>query len=213
MSEQLQHLIERIRAEGVDKADAEARAILEKARTEAARIEREARDRAVALVKKAEAEAAAHAAHGRKALEQASRDTLLTVRQSLESLFDKLFRREVEKALTHEAFQGFLQKVVQDFLARQTEQGGLEVTVPTALIEDVRQYLIKTFQAEAAKGVTIRSSNEVITGFRVAFTHGHVELDFTPEAIAETLARLVRPDLGALLREATGTAKGQPAAS
>jgi hypothetical protein len=35
-----------------------------------------------------------------------------------------------------------------------------------------------------------------------------VEHDFTPEAIAETLARLVRPDLGALLRQAADAPKG-----
>jgi V/A-type H+-transporting ATPase subunit E len=202
MSEQLQHLIERIRTEGVGKADAEAGAILIKAREEAARLEREAKDRAAAIVKKAEADAAAYAERGRKALEQASRDILLTVRLALEGLFDKVFRRQVETALTPEAFQSILRDVITAYLAQGHGAAGLEITVPAGQDEAMRASLLKTFQAEAVNGVTIRSSNDVIAGFRVSFHHEHVVHDFTPEAIAASLARMVRPDLAALLRQA-----------
>jgi V/A-type H+-transporting ATPase subunit E len=213
MSEQLQHLIDRIRTEGVGKADTEAQAILEKARLEAARLEREALDRAAVIVKKAEADAAAHAERGRKALEQASRDTILTVRQTLEALFDKVFRRRVETALTPEAFQAILRDVITAYLAQGHGANGLDITVPAGREDAVRNDILKTFQAEAAAGVTIRSSNDVIAGFRVSFVRDHVEHDFSPEAIAETLARLVRPDLGALLKQAAAgdVNRGTPA--
>lgn len=213
MSEQLQHLIERIRTEGVGKADEEARAILEKARAEAARVERDAHTRAAEITNKAKADAAAAEERGRKSLEQAARDTILTVSQTLEALFDKLFRRQVENTLTHEAFQSILRDVIAAYLAQGHGKTGLELTVPAGAQEAVRDYLVKTFQAEAANGVTIRSSSEVIAGFRVSFVRDHVEHDFTPEAIADALARLVRPDLGALLRQAVSAMpkRGTPA--
>ena len=202
MSEQLQHLIERIRTEGIGKADEEARAILEKARAEAARLAQDAQARAAEIVRKAQADADAYDARGRKSLEQAARDTILTVSHTLEALFDKLFRRQVENTLTPEVFQAILRDVVAAYLAQGHGATGLELTVPAGKQEAIRDFLVKTFQAEAANGVTIRSSNDVIAGFRVAFLRDHVEHDFTPEAIAESLAHMVRPDLGALLRQA-----------
>jgi V/A-type H+-transporting ATPase subunit E len=199
MSEQLQHLIERIRSEGVTKADAESRAILDKARAESERIEADAREKAAALIKKAESDANAYAERGRKALEQASRDTILTVRQAVEALFQRLFQEKTEAAFTADAFNAFLHDVVKTYLTQG--RGAADITVPADQEAAVRDYFLKAFQDAGRSGWTIRSSNDVIKGFRVSFKDNHVEHDFTAEAIAETLGRLVRPDLADLLRK------------
>lgn len=209
MSEQLQHLIEKIRAEGVTKADAEARDILVKARDEAARIESDAAEKAEALLKKAEANAKAHAERGRKALEQASRDMILTVSQAVEALFTRLLQEKVGAAFTPDSFRSFLHDVVKSYLAQGHSAASLEVSVPPDMEIAIRDFILKAFQETAAQGMTIRSSNEVIKGFRITFKDSHVEHDFTPEAIAEAMARLVRPHLAELLRSAVnGMPKG-----
>jgi V/A-type H+/Na+-transporting ATPase subunit E len=209
MSDELQHLIEKIRAEGVTKADAEARAILAKAREDAARIERDAGEKAAALLKKAELTAQAQAERGRKALEQASRDMVLIVSQAVEALFMRLLQEKVDAAFTPETFRSFLYDAVKSYLSQDHSAAGLELTIPAQNELEIRDFLLKAFKESAAQGVTIQSSNEVLKGFRVAFKDNHVEHDFTSEAITEALARLVRPHLADLLRSAlTSTPKG-----
>ncbi len=202
MSEQLQHLIEKIRMEGISKADAEAWAILEKARDEATRIEREAAEKASVLLKTAASSSQLHADRNRKALEQASRDMLLTVTQSVELLFTRIFQEKVDAAFTPETFNTFLHDAIKSYLAQGHAAAALEVTVPADKVNAIRDFMLKAFQETASQGITIRSSNNVIQGFRIAFKDLHVEHDFTTEAIAEALARLVRPHLAELLRSA-----------
>ena len=202
MSEELQHLLEKIRTEGIARADAEARAILEKAREEAAAILADSREKADTLLKKADADSQAYAERGRKALEQASRDTILTVQQAVENLFNRIVRERVEAALTPEAFQALLRDVINGFLAQGRPAREMEITVSPAQESAIRAYLLQALQQTVAEGVTIRSSNEVVKGFRIAFRDSHVEHDYTVEAIAETMAKLVRPHLAELLRKA-----------
>lgn len=214
MSEQLQHLIDKIRTEGVSKADAEAKTILDKARSEAARLEREAAEKAAQLIRQAEADSKAYAERGRKALEQACRDTILTLRQSLETLFERLLLQKVESAYTPEAFRHFLQDVIRAYLAQGHKAGNLLITVPADQLDSLRAYILKALHDAAVEGLVIQSSNDVIKGFTVTLKDNHVEHDFTPEAVAETMARLVRPDLAELLRTAAGPApKDAPGAS
>ncbi len=202
MSEQLQHLIEKIRTEGVSKADTEAQAILAKARDDAARIERDAVEKARSLVKQAESASQAFAERGHTALEQASRDMILTVSQAVESLFTRLLQEKVDAAFTPETFHSFLHDVIQSYLDQGHSAEGLAITVSPEHEKALRDFILKAFQESVAQGVTIRSSNDVIKGFRVAFKSNHVEHDFSTEAIAEAMTRLVRPHLADLLRSA-----------
>ncbi|MFO7535439.1 MAG: hypothetical protein R6X19_07125 [Kiritimatiellia bacterium] len=213
MSEQLQHLIEKIRTEGVTKADAEAKTILERARTEAARLEREAADKAAQLIKKAEADSLTYAERGRKAIEQASRDTILTLQHSIETLFERILLAKVEEAFSPESFRGFLQDVIRAYLALGHKAGNLLVTVPAHEADSLRAYILKALRDSAVEGLIIQSSNDVAQGFKVMLKDNHVEHDFTAEAVAETMARFVRPDLAALLRNAAAAPKDAPRAS
>jgi V/A-type H+-transporting ATPase subunit E len=213
MSEQLQHLIEKIRTEGVAKADAEAKTILDRARTEAARLEREAADKAAHIIKKAEADSVAYAERGRRALEQASRDTILTLQQSIETLFERVLLTKVEDAFSPESFRSFLQDVIRAYLAQGHKAGNLQVSVPANEADSLRAYILKALHDAAVEGLVIRSSNDVVKGFKVMLKDNHVEHDFTAEAVAETMARFVRPDLAALLRNAAAAPKDAPRGS
>ncbi len=152
MSEQLQHLIEKIRTEGVAKADEEARAILVKARENAARIEREAMEKAEALMIHAEAVSKAHAERDRKTLEQAARDMVLTVSQAVEALFFRLLQEQVDAAFTPDTFLSFLHDVVSSYLAQAHSAASLEVTVPLGKEVEIRDFILKTFQQSAEIG-------------------------------------------------------------
>ena len=77
MAEELQHLIDRIRAEAIERAEAEAARILAQAREKAAAEVREAERRAREIIAKAERDAAVFAERAQRSLEQAARDLLI----------------------------------------------------------------------------------------------------------------------------------------
>lgn len=99
MSSDLQGLIDRIRKEGVDKAESEAGEIVAEARRAAAGILREAESEAQALRDRARAEAAAFEEQGRQTLGKTARDLILSVQQAVERSLTALVHRRVEEAL------------------------------------------------------------------------------------------------------------------
>lgn len=83
MEEQLQGLLDRIRREGVERAETEAAGIVEAAEERARGIVADAQAQADGLRAHAEADAEASRERGSKALEQAGRDFLLSLQTDL----------------------------------------------------------------------------------------------------------------------------------
>ena len=99
MAEELQQLLEKIQHDGVEKANAEATAILAKAKADATAVLKDAETKAAALRAQAETDARAFEERARKTISQAARDTVLDVKASLGKLFDKLLAQDVSAAL------------------------------------------------------------------------------------------------------------------
>ena len=89
MAEELQNLLEKIKRDGVDKANAEAAAIVAKAKSDAESIVKEAETKAAAAKAAAEAEAKAEAVRAEETIRQAARDTVLKVGQSVTAMLEK----------------------------------------------------------------------------------------------------------------------------
>ena len=103
MAEELQQLLEKIQRDGVDKANAEAAAIVAKAKAEAEAIVKKAQEDAAAAEAKGKADAEAYAARARETISQAARDTVLKVREDVTKLLTKLLAQDVSAALATEA--------------------------------------------------------------------------------------------------------------
>ena len=99
MAEELQQLLEKIQRDGVDKANAEAAAIVAKAKDEANALVKNAEEEAAATRAKAEEEAEAYAARARETISQAARDTVLKVKDDVTKLLTKLLAQDVTAAL------------------------------------------------------------------------------------------------------------------
>ena len=109
MAEELQSLLDRIQAEGVDKAKAEAARIVEEAERKAADVVAEAGRKAADLRAKAEEEARVLQARSEQSLRQAARDVVLEVGENVRQTLERVLRKDVDAALADPAF---LQKYV-----------------------------------------------------------------------------------------------------
>ena len=191
MAEELQQLLEKIQRDGVDKANAEAAAIVAKAKEEANALVKKAEEEAAATRAKAEEEAAAYAARARETISQAARDTVLKVKEDVTKLLTQLLAQNVSAALATEAVP-LAAAAVKELVTGS----GAEVATSAKLVDALRAQLA----AQAQNGVKVVADEMTGTGFTVKLDNGRVEHDFTDAAISEALAQRLRPDLAALLK-------------
>ena len=187
--EDLQSLLEKINRDGVEKADAEAKRIVDAAKARAEAIVKEARDEAAKAKADAEKAAADYATRAAETVRQGARDVVLKVEESVRSLLERTLARDVETALADE-------RTACDIVAEAVRAvtGPAEVALPEKLVPAVKARLASNPQ------ITVVLDESVGTGFSVRTEGGRVESDFTAAAIAEEIARRMRPDLAKLLK-------------
>ena len=191
MAEELQQLLEKIQRDGVDKANAEAAAIVAKAKAEAEAIVKKAQEDAAAAEAKGKADAEAYAARARETISQAARDTVLKVKDDVTKLLTKLLTQNVTAALATEAVP-LAAAAVRELVTGDNA----EVAASAKLVDALRAQLAQ----QAQSGVKVVADETTGTGFTVRLDNGRVEHDFTDAAISEALAQRLRADLAALLK-------------
>jgi len=188
--EDLQSLLEKINREGVEKADAAAKQIVDEAKDQAKAILQKAQDEAARAKADADREAAAYAERAKESVGQAARDVVLGVREAVSALLEEILVKEVDKALSDEKT---VFNLVSTALKDLTGPG--EITCGPTLSKALPARL-------AAAGTFTVVTNEALgTGFTVKIDGGRVEHTFTGEVIATELAKRLRPDLAELLKE------------
>jgi len=187
--EDLQSLLEKINREGVEKADAEAKRIIDDARAKADALLKKAHEEAEREKADADRESAAYAARARESVGQAARDVVLGVKDAVATLLEKILVREVDKTLSDD-------KSVFDLVTTAIRDltGPGEISCGPALAKALASRL-------ASVGSFSVVTNEAQgTGFTVRLDGGRIEHAFTDEVIAAELAKRLRPDLAALLK-------------
>ena len=192
MAEELQQLLEKIQRDGVDKANAEAAAIVAKAKAEADAIVKKAQEDAAAAEAKGKADAEAYAERAKETISQAARDTMLKVKDDVTKLLTKLIAEDVTAALATEAVP-LAAAAVKELV---TGSATAEIAAAPKLVDALRAQLA----AQAQGGVKVVSDETTGAGFTVSLDNGRVEHDFTDAAIADALAQRLRADLAAFLK-------------
>ena len=192
MAEELQQLLEKIQRDGVDKANAEAAAIVAKAKAEADALVKKAQEAAAAAEAKGKADADAYAARARETIAQAARDTVLKVKDDVTNLLTKLLAQDVTSALASEAVP-IAAAAVKELVSGSATA---EVAASAKLVDALRAQLA----AQAQGGVKVVADEMTGAGFTVKLDNGRVEHDFTDAAISDALAPRLRPALAALLK-------------
>ncbi len=200
MAEELQALLDRIQTEGVAKAEAEAARILAEAKKKAEAIVQGAKAEESAARERVSAEAEQFQERAEANVRQAARDVVLGVRKSVDETLDRLLLAKVSGALDTAFVQKTLSSLLPLYASSADAADGIGVEVPEAQVAAVRDALLGTLQAEAAKGLDVHSGDGLTAGFRVTLAGGRVEYDFSDAAICEEMSRMLRPELAKLLK-------------
>jgi len=197
MIEHIQPLLDRIRTEGLKKAEAEREVLLERARAEADKIRADAEADAASLREKAEADADAATARGTAALQQAARDGLLQFRAELLRQVEAAAKTAAASALSADSL---VSDLIRELVKTRSASGKIHVEAGSELAAKLENLLPALLQElGGGNGTEIRMNPRSGAGFRLKFGADAAVADLSDESIADWLAAYLRPELAQLL--------------
>lgn len=198
MSEELKGLIEKIQIEGVQAAEEKAKAIIDEARRQAAAILEKANRDTQKLMQEANERIAKSEGAGRLALQQAGRDTMISLKKEINSLLDKIMRASIQEALKPVELGKIIAGLIKEIGHKHTE--GVEITLKKEDIEKIDKGFLNELKDEIKKGVVLRPSDGISAGFLISFDSGKSHFDFTDKALADYLVNYLKPKLQEILK-------------
>ena len=189
----LNDLIQKIKSEGIEEAERKSEEIIKAARLTASEILNKAGLDAEVITREAEEEIGKKECISRKALEQAARDIILSIRTSLTEIFDSLIKKEYKNVLSGKTLETVLFKLIEGW--QKDEMGDLNIEL--LLSESDRNALLEGFlsklKEEIKAGIELKVHPDIEGGFRIGMKDSHVYYDFTDEGIADVLAEYLNP--------------------
>ncbi|HFQ80930.1 MAG TPA: hypothetical protein ENK33_06100 [Desulfobacterales bacterium] len=194
----LNSLLDRIQTEGIQKAESEAAAIIKDARDKADLIIATARQEARVISDENEAEIKRREASLTSRLTQTGRDVVLNVKGGIIALIDNILQHKCRSLLKDKNLEALILRVIRSWQA-EDKTLNLEILVNEQERQGLVDELIAAFQQQAENGIEVKGHPDIAAGFRFGTKGSHLYYDFTDEAVAETIAQYLRPELAALL--------------
>ncbi len=201
MSQSVQELIGKIRREGLEASQQQAREIEAQARAQAAALLQEAKAQAAKIVADAHAERERIEQATRASLQQAARNTLISLKQELGAQLQRILRRELRAALAPERLAELITAVATAYMAAGGEARGIEIALDAKNRAVLQESLLAKLQESLKQGVTLRTADDVGGGFTISFDAGRSCFDFSEESLARYLGAYSNEYLEELLRQ------------
>ncbi|PKL14142.1 MAG: V-type ATP synthase subunit E [Spirochaetae bacterium HGW-Spirochaetae-8] len=190
MELQIQDLVESIKRDGISEASKHAAEIIAEAKAKADEIVRSSTKDAAKIIEDARKEVAIMHQSGRAAVEQASRDVLLSLRKSIQLQLDSLLEQELSRTISGENLIALIVGIVQSGV----------VEVPQSSV-DLNQENLKSLAStlkirlanELKSGLVLRPVESVKTGFRISEKDGKSFYAFTDEELASLMTPFLNP--------------------
>jgi V/A-type H+-transporting ATPase subunit E len=208
----VQELIDRIRDQGVHKAQEEADRLLSEARIQAAKIVAQAKSEADAARAKARAEIEAYEEGSKEALRLATRDTVLDLKARVMSRFEEFVKRLVVSATRDKDLVRDIVLVLAGHAAEEFIQNkDVEVRVSRSLLqgqgepefkEEGKLAILGLSSEMLREGLELSADDEIDGGARVQLIQDKLEIDLSDRAIARMISQRLLPRFKAILEGA-----------
>ncbi|MGE5228665.1 MAG: hypothetical protein ACM3MJ_02985, partial [Deltaproteobacteria bacterium] len=147
-------------------------------------------------------DAAATLGRGTTALEQAARDFLLALRQSIEAVLRETLCESVAEALSPDVMAQILVRLADAYAAHDMNESRVDVLLSPEDRDAVGAIVMEKYRELVRQGLTLRPDERVEDGFKVSFVDYNLYHDFSAGALAEALAPVLRPPLCDIVRRA-----------
>ena len=200
MTERVQELIDKIKSEGIEAAEAKARDIEAQAQKRADEIVAQAKQEAARIVAEAKTESQKTKDASEAALQQASRDMLLRLRKEITRTFDGIMLKDLRESLSPEVIAGLIQKIASAYLS--DEQGGdITVALNGDDLKKLESGFLSKLKSALKRPLILRSAENIRNGFTISFDEGKSCFDFTDTSLAEFLGQYLNDQVAKILKE------------
>lgn len=201
MSEDIQSLLERINAEGVEKAEAEKAKIIAEAKAEGARIVAQAREEAEKLANEGAEKAAVSEMRAKEAIRQAARDIVIALKSDLLAKLSAAVKECSSSALTPDLMGNILLEMAKGY-AKDQNAGDLQVLLPQKEAANAEAILKAALLAGLKASPVLNFTEDFNAGLQISFKENDVFFDFSDEALTEVLCKFVGPKLAEVIKNA-----------
>jgi V/A-type H+/Na+-transporting ATPase subunit E len=205
----VQELIDRIRDQGVQAAQAEADGLLSQARQKATDIVAQAKAESEALHEKARAEIEAYRLASTDALRLAARDTVLDLKARVIARFEEFVKRLVISATRDKELVRSLVLVLAGHAADEfIKDKEIEVRLSDSLLKgqtgpvfekEGKLAILGLSSDMLREGVELASDSDIEGGARVRLVKDKLEIDLSDRAISRMISQRMLPRFKAIL--------------
>ena len=197
----LQELLDKIKKDGVEVAEGEAKAIVDSAKAEAEKIISDAKAKAEKIISDAKAENEKIVRSGEDAITQAGRNLLISFRQSVATELSAVVGEKVKAVYSSDALAETIAKVVENW-SKNPNTDNLSVILNSGDLEKFEATLLSALKSKMLDGVTLKPNDNFDGGFRIAVNNGAAYYDYSAEAVTEMLSNYLSPKVTELLKKA-----------
>ena len=200
MDVQLKELIDRIKSEGIKTAEQESARIIKEAQHKANDIVADAHNEASGIIAKARQEVQRFEQTATEAVQQAARNTILSLRTRVIEIFDALLAEQTRQAYSPEVLEEAIVSLIKAWNKQQIAT--LEVLLSASDLKKVEKQLKSRLSEELKKGVELKPFPELQAGFRIAMKDGSAYFNFSDQGIAEILSEYLNPKIAEIVQNA-----------
>jgi V/A-type H+-transporting ATPase subunit E len=198
MDIQLNDLIEKIKREGIESAQAGIAQMKAGAEAEAKRIIEDAKQEADTIITRGKEDAKRSEMAGIAAIEQASRNLVLAFKGEIQALLDNLTAKTVASSYSADVIKGILPDLIKNWAAKDTD------SLTVLLSAEALQKLDDAFKSKLASalkgGVELKAVKKLDSGFQIVEKDGSAFYDFSAESVANMLSAYLNPKLAEILK-------------
>jgi V/A-type H+-transporting ATPase subunit E len=195
MENKLQELTEKLYNEGVEKANEEAKKILDDAKKEAEKIKNDAQKEADQIVQDAKDKSADLKKNVESEINLAAKQTLREVKKNITELITtKVIKDPVKESLNEKEF---IKKIIETIIKNWNPQSNEPVNIAVTLPEKQQKELKDYFESKAAKnlnaGIKVDVSSRMKGGFEIGPADGSYKISFSEEDFENFFKSYLRP--------------------
>jgi len=200
MSENLKDLLEKINQEGIKSAEEKARIIENKAENDAEKILEDARKLANNIIQEASSNAQRLKAAAEASLKQASRDTILSLKEEIRRILNKIAALEISNAMSGDQTGRILADLIGKYIDKNGQPDDIKVLVKKEDLEKIKDSFMSKLKDKVKAGVEFRPSANINAGFSISFDEGKSYFDFSDEGLLDALSVYLNPELVKLIK-------------
>ena len=201
MEKKLQELTEKIYSEGVEKANAEAKAILDSAKKDSDNMISKAKAESEKIIAESKKKAEEIIRNGQSEMKLASNQAVSEVKQKLTDIISsKAASVSVEPAFSDSGFlKNLIETSVKNFFADTSKGMDIELLLPESERSDLNKFLSSDVKKQLDAGLKISFDADIEKGFKIGPADGSYKLSFTEKDFENFFKKYLRPKTVELL--------------